>query len=378
MAEETARPDASRRENPLLGALQEVTEGECDLSRTFPVTGTGDLPKLGRLLNALFKKLCAATTRYAANTIALSKITPQLERLSDDLAVNAKVQATHASEIASSVTELHQASRHLTEIIDLIERTATQTKILSINASIEASRAGSHGRAFGVVAGEIQRLSDQTMEATSRVASVLGAIQRQIQKTASAAGVTDTSTTTAESQGTSLSKLANAQANQAVTLSQLAHQSRETCDQLVLDVGVFRIAAHKRARQLVEGIVSDPALTGFDRDRQEGFLRNFITNHPAFELLYVTDTRGRQVTRNIGTADFKAAYGTDGLGADWSGRPWFQGAVRGGQTFVSNVYRSAASGQFCFTVSCLIQDSSGNGLGVLGADVRLEDILVGA
>jgi hypothetical protein len=172
-----------------------------------------------------------------------------------------------------------------------------------------------------------------------------------------------------------LAVLAKAQAGQAASLAKLARESRETCDQLVARMGIFRVAAHAKARELIDELADDPDVAGFVRRRQEELMRVFVRGHPAFELVYITDPRGRQVTSNISADDFRAAYGTDGFGSDWSERPWFKGAVGGGETFVSDVYRSAASGQFCFTVSRLIRGPDGTALGVIGADVRFEEVL---
>jgi methyl-accepting chemotaxis protein len=175
--------DAGLESDRLIEPLRQVVEGAWDLSRSFPA-GAGLWGRIGRLLNALFKKLAQAITRYAADTIRLSKIAPELESLSAQLSDTAQAQAARATEISEAVTRLHQASGQLTGIVAMIERTATQIKILSINASIEASRAGVQGLAFGVLAEEIGKLSRQTMEATGKVSRSLDVIKTEIEKTA--------------------------------------------------------------------------------------------------------------------------------------------------------------------------------------------------
>ena len=56
---------------------------------------------------------------------------------------------------------------------DLITAIASQTNLLSLNASIEAARAGEYGRGFAVVASEIQQLSEQSNSAASEIRSMI-------------------------------------------------------------------------------------------------------------------------------------------------------------------------------------------------------------
>jgi methyl-accepting chemotaxis protein len=356
--------------------LHEVVDGQWDLSAEFPTEAPGQNGVMGRLLNRLFEKLSGALTHCASNTISLSKISPQLAAVSTELAANAQVQSARAQEIASSVGILESASSDLKAIAEIIERTAFQSKLLAVNASIEATRAGEHGRAFGAVAEEIQRLSRETSEASGKVSAIIGAIQEQIKRTARAVGVeSGNSSHRVGAPRDSLSTIAATQAEQAMMLNSLAHKSHSACDELVLAMGVFRIAAHSRARRLIEELVANPDMKGFEPGSQERVMREFVAQHNAFELLYVTDGDGRQVTRNISPGDFQAAYKTDGRGSDWSARPWFQGARESRGSFVSDVYKSAASKAFCFTVSTTIFDLNGRPRGVIGADVRLENLL---
>lgn len=80
--------------------------------------------------------------------------------------------------IAGSILTLAEQAQAISEIIMSVNDIAEQTNVLSLNAAIEASRAGEHGKGFSVVANEVKALADQSKKATAQVRQILGEIQK--------------------------------------------------------------------------------------------------------------------------------------------------------------------------------------------------------
>lgn len=79
---------------------------------------------------------------------------------------------------AESILALAEQAQAIGEIIATVNDIAEQTNLLALNAAIEASRAGEHGKGFGVVASEVKALAEQSKKATAQVRRILGEIQR--------------------------------------------------------------------------------------------------------------------------------------------------------------------------------------------------------
>lgn len=80
--------------------------------------------------------------------------------------------------ISASMMRLSEQTQTIGGIINTVEDLAQQSNLLSVNAAIEAAKAGEHGKGFGVVAQEVKYLADQSRQATTQVRTVLNDIQR--------------------------------------------------------------------------------------------------------------------------------------------------------------------------------------------------------
>ncbi len=79
--------------------------------------------------------------------------------------------------VVESIIKLSEQTRGIGEIINAVNDLADQSNLLSVNAAIEASKAGEHGKGFTVVAQEIKSLASQSKDATNRVRKILNEIQ---------------------------------------------------------------------------------------------------------------------------------------------------------------------------------------------------------
>lgn len=78
------------------------------------------------------------------------------------------------SGLGARMAELQARSRGITQVIGLIETVAFQTKLLSLNASVEAARAGAAGRGFAVVAQEVRALAQRSEDAAHTIRGIVG------------------------------------------------------------------------------------------------------------------------------------------------------------------------------------------------------------
>lgn len=94
--------------------------------------------------------------------------------------VGASIQALHlhAGSLAETVTGLVERTSRIGSLIELVRDLSEQSHVLSLNASIEASRAGEAGRAFSVVAAEVRNLADRSRASAGEAKTILLDLQR--------------------------------------------------------------------------------------------------------------------------------------------------------------------------------------------------------
>ena len=85
-----------------------------------------------------------------------------------------------SSSISSKLSVISDKAGDITSVVTTITKVAEQTDLLSINAAIEAEKAGEAGRGFLVVSREIRRLADQTAVATLDIEQMVRQMQDSV------------------------------------------------------------------------------------------------------------------------------------------------------------------------------------------------------
>jgi hypothetical protein len=98
------------------------------------------------------------------------------------------------NEIAIQIINLGEQTGQITNISNLVSDLAKQTNMLALKAAVEAARAGEQGKGFGVVAGEIRKLADESKKSAQKINNLATDIQAAIDRTVM---VTDLGTKTA-------------------------------------------------------------------------------------------------------------------------------------------------------------------------------------
>ena len=85
-----------------------------------------------------------------------------------------------AGSINAKLAVLNEKAGNINQVVTTITKVADQTNLLSLNAAIEAEKAGEYGRGFLVVATEIRRLADQTAVATYDIEQMVKEMQSAV------------------------------------------------------------------------------------------------------------------------------------------------------------------------------------------------------
>lgn len=155
-------------------ASEQVAAGSKQVSYTSQILSQGSTEQ-----TCSIEEITASITQVAAQTKQNSMNANQANKLVISAKDNAIRGNEHMQEMLKSMSQINDASSNISKIIKVIDGIAFQTNILALNASVEAARAGQHGKGFRVVAEEVRNLAARSANAAKETTAMIeGSIKK--------------------------------------------------------------------------------------------------------------------------------------------------------------------------------------------------------
>ncbi|NPA48460.1 MAG: histone-lysine N-methyltransferase [Thermodesulfobacteria bacterium] len=161
-----------------------------------------------------------------------------------------------------------------------------------------------------------------------------------------------------------------------ISNEEMMHLVRRYIPELfVSELDRMKEKASKLLVELVEKLVERPEIRSMDPEKIVPVLREVLEEHPYIQFIYVLNQEGKRITPLVTHLEDKARYEHLLKDEDYSDRTWFIMPFKTGKVHVTDFYTSKVTGALCLTVAGPIRNEYEEVVGILGMDIRFQDLL---
>lgn len=350
----------------------------------------------------LITDLSTTMTDITYKTILNTSNAKQVSENANETKREAEIGKEYMNQMLTSMEAVKSSTDAIGHVIELIHNISSKTKLLSLNASIEAARAGDAGKGFAVVAEQVGNLASQSAAAVQQTVDLITTNHEKVKESTEIASKTAESfsfiqdsidkTVTLSSkivedsmdQETSFKNVSSiiinislgGQNNAAFALQGASSTSTllEHSSRLRKLISTFRIDSdtgitrnYEEESRFEQKIMSDliqQLYTAPTIDTKDKVLAEFIQNYSEIECVYAIDYEGLQVSHTILNPSLQIEniieFEPSNPGTNFTSKKYFrQALLLGGEIYSSYDYISGATGKLCRTVSKLFKASDG-------------------
>ena len=181
-AYESLRRDFNNTVVELSGVIRTIADRAVTIEHVSGETSASadDLSRRTEQQAASLEETAAALEQISAAAARAAEGAGKADKVVTETGADARDSGEVVRRAVTAMAGIEESSRHVTQIIGVIDEIAFQTNLLALNAGVEAARAGDAGRGFAVVASEVRALAQRSADAAKEIKTLIAASSQQI------------------------------------------------------------------------------------------------------------------------------------------------------------------------------------------------------